>query len=172
MLTDAAQDLVACHITAPSKAQTEEAILLGVKRSIELGWCEIQNAGSRYSEIEVLQDFYSAGKIKLRIYNAVYGPGPDAERFLREGATINSYGRRFTMRTIKVILDGALGSRSAALLEPYSDGDTSGFLTAKEADLFPMFEEALRRGIQIATHAIGDRANDPDASDKIENCLT
>jgi predicted amidohydrolase YtcJ len=63
------------------------------------------------------------------------------------------------MRTIKVILDGALGSRSAALLEPYSDADTSGFLTAKEADLLPMFEEALRRGIQIATHAIGDRAN-------------
>jgi predicted amidohydrolase YtcJ len=159
MLTDAAQDLVACHITPPSKAQTEEAILLGVKRSIELGWCEIQNAGSRYSEIEILQDFYSAGKIKLRIYNAVYGPGPDADRFFREGPTINAHDRRFTTRTIKVILDGALGSRSAALLEAYSDADTSGFLTAKEADLFPMFEEALRRGIQIATHAIGDRAN-------------
>jgi predicted amidohydrolase YtcJ len=123
MLTDAAQDLVACHITAPSKAQTEEAILLGVKRSIELGWCEIQNAGSRYSEIEALQDFYSAGKIKLRIHNAVYGPGPDADRFFREGPTINAHDHRFTTRTIKVILDGALG------------------------------------GIQIATHAIGDRAN-------------
>jgi len=59
-----------------------------------------------------------------------------------------------------VIFDGALGSRGAALLAPYSDkGDTSGFLTQKPEELRPMFEEALRRGIQIETHAIGDRAN-------------
>ncbi len=67
---------------------------------------------------------------------------------------------RFTQRTIKVVFDGALGSRGAALLKPYSDApDTSGFFTTKESDLRPLFEEALRRGIQIQTHAIGDRAN-------------
>jgi len=59
-----------------------------------------------------------------------------------------------------VVFDGALGSRGAALLQPYSDApDTSGYLTQKEAELQPIFEEALRRGIQIETHAIGDRAN-------------
>ena len=56
--------------------------------------------------------------------------------------------------------DGALGSRGAALLAPYSDkADTSGFLTQKPEELRPMFEEALRHGIQVETHAIGDRAN-------------
>jgi len=59
-----------------------------------------------------------------------------------------------------VIFDGALGSRGAALLKPYSDApETSGYLTEKPEDLKPMFEEALRRGIQVETHAIGDRAN-------------
>src|SRR5207302_11373194 len=86
--------------------------------------------------------------------------GEDAQRFLREGPTIDAFDHRFTQRTIKVIFDGALGSRGAALLKTYSDApETSGFLTEKESDLKPMFEEALRRGIQVETHAIGDRSN-------------
>jgi predicted amidohydrolase YtcJ len=68
------------------------------------------------------------GRAKLRIYNSVSGTGESSRRLLAEGAT---FGERFTMRTIKVVFDGALGSRGAALLEPYSDADTSGFLTAK-----------------------------------------
>jgi predicted amidohydrolase YtcJ len=96
----------------------------------------------------------------LRLVNCIYGPGPDAQRFLREGPTLNAYDHHFTQRTIKVIFDGALGSRGAALLKPYSDQpDTSGYFTEKPEELRPMFEEALRRGIQVETHAIGDRAN-------------
>ena len=81
--------------------------------------------------------------MKLRIYNAVSGPGEPAERLLKEGAVI---GDRFTQRTIKCYADGALGSRGAALLEKYSDADTSGFLKNKEEDLLPLFERALRAG--------------------------
>jgi predicted amidohydrolase YtcJ len=103
---------------------------------------------------------FDAGKVKLRFVNCIYGPGTDAERFVKEGATINAYDHHFTQRTIKVIFDGALGSRGAALLKPYNDSpDSSGFLTEKPEELRPMFEEALRRGIQVETHAIGDRAN-------------
>src|SRR5438552_8153664 len=73
---------------------------------------------------------------------------------------VNAYDHRFTQRTIKVIFDGALGSRGAALLKPYSDApETSGYLTEKPEELRPIFEEALRCGIQVETHAIGDRAN-------------
>ena len=65
---------------------------------------------------------------------------------MREGPIIGAYGNRFNVRTIKAYADGSLGSRSAALLEPYSDApDTSGFLTVKEEDLLPMLEEALRK---------------------------
>ena len=125
-----------------------------------LGWCEIQNAGSDKEDIKLIKKAFADGKIKIRFFNAVYGPGEDAQNLLAAGPTIDAFNHHFTQRTIKIIFDGALGSRGAALLKPYNDApDTSGFLTEKPEELRPMFEEALRRGIQIETHAIGDRAN-------------
>src|SRR6266568_3640291 len=160
MLLDNAMDLVAKNIPPPSEAERERALLLGIKREIELGWCQIQNAGSELSDQEIIRRAYAAGKVKLRMVNAAYGPGEAANALLKNGATLNAFDHRFTQRTIKVIFDGALGSRGAALLAPYSDKpDSSGFLTQKPEELRPMFEEALRRGIQVETHAIGDRAN-------------
>ncbi len=159
MLLDNAKELVEKKIPQPTAEENARALVLGAERSLALGWCEIQNAGSQLPELELLKKLYGDGKLKLRIYNAVYGPGPAAERLLKEGPILDGYQSRFTTRTIKVVLDGSLGSRSAALLEPYSDADTSGFLTEKEENLRPMLKEALRRGIQVETHAIGDRAN-------------
>jgi predicted amidohydrolase YtcJ len=73
---------------------------------------------------------------------------------------IGAFNNRLNVRAIKAVSDGALGSRGAALLAPYSDApDSSGFLRVKEAELLPMLEEALRKGIQVETHAIGDYAN-------------
>lgn len=160
MLLDNAMDLVGKNIPKPTEAEREQALLLGIEREIKLGWCEIQNAGSHKDEVDLIRKQYADGKIKIRMINAVYGPGADAQWFLKEGSTINAYDHHFKQRTIKVIFDGALGSRGAALLKPYNDApNTSGYLTEKPEDLKPMFEEALRRGIQVETHAIGDRAN-------------
>ena len=160
MLLDKAQDLVAKNIPKATQAEREEALLRGIDREVKLGWCEIQNAGSHKEDIDLIRQAFAAGKIKIRFVNAVYGPGQDAQNFLREGSTINAFDHHFTQRTIKVLFDGALGSRGAALLKPYSDAaDTSGFLREKPEDLVPMFKEALRRGIQVETHAIGDRGN-------------
>lgn len=160
MLLDHAQELVEEKIPAPTAVERGEALLTGINREIGLGWCEIQNAGSRYDDVDLIKKAFAAGKIKIRFVNAIYGPGDDARNFLKEGATLNVFDHHFTQRTIKVIFDGALGSRGAALLAPYSDApESSGFFREKEEDLRPMFEEALRRGIQVETHAIGDRAN-------------
>jgi predicted amidohydrolase YtcJ len=160
MLLDNAQDLVEKKIPGPTEEERAQALLAGINREIELGWCEIQNAGSRKPDVDLIRKQYADGKIKIRMVNAVFGPGPDAHSFLNEGATIDAYNHHFTQRTIKVIFDGALGSRGAALLKPYNDApETAGYLTEKPEELRPMFEEALRRGIQVETHAIGDRAN-------------
>ena len=160
MLLDNAMDLVEKDIPKPTEAEREQALLLGIEREIKLGWCEIQNAGSHKDEVDLIRKQYADGKIKMRMINAVYGPGAEAQSFLQEGSTINAYDHRFTQRTIKVMFDGALGSRGAALLKPYNDApNSSGYLTEKPEELKPMFEEALRRGIQVETHAIGDRAN-------------
>jgi predicted amidohydrolase YtcJ len=160
MLLDNAQEIVSHHIPPPTEADSERAALLAVKRSLALGWCELQDAGGTYQEVSRFRKLDREGKIKLRIYKAVYGPTENSRKLLDEGASIGEFDGRFTLRTIKVVLDGALGSRGAALLEPYTDApETSGFLTAKPEELRPMFVEALKRGIQVETHAIGDRAN-------------
>jgi hypothetical protein len=159
MLLDHAQDLVRKNIPQPTEADRREAFVVGVKRELSLGWCQIQNAGGNLDDLPPIREALGAGQCKIRVYNAVYGPGPAAAT-LKDGPVLNQFDHHFTQRTIKVVFDGALGSRGAALLEPYADApETSGYLTQKESELEPMLEEALRKGIQVETHAIGDRAN-------------
>ena len=160
MLLDSAQGLVRRHVPAASAADAERAIVLGATRNVNLGWTQIQDAGGTYQDVELYKKLYGEGKIKLRVYKAVHGPGPSADRVLAGGAVVNAFGNRFNARAIKVVSDGALGSRGAALLQPYSDAaNTSGFLTVKREELAPMLELALKNGIQVETHAIGDYAN-------------
>ena len=159
MFLDAAQSLISRKIPSGNQGSLEEAIVSGARRSVELGWTQIQDAGGNYVDANLMKKLYGEGKIKLRIYKALHGPNVNATKLIKEGATIGAFDNRFTMRTIKVVMDGALGSKGAWLLEKYSDYDTTGFTTVKEEELMPMLVEALKNGIQVETHAIGDRAN-------------
>ncbi len=157
MLLDNAKELVTKHVPAPTPADYEQALLLGAKRSLELGWTQIQDAGTAWRDIEILKRLYEQSKIKLRVYAAVVFS--EAGRLLRKGPDIGLYDHRLTIRGIKIVSDGALGSKGAALLENYNDHDTNGLLTYKQEQVLPILRDALRKGIQIETHAIGDRAN-------------
>ena len=159
MLLDRAEGLVQRLIPGPTKDDNERALILADQRSLALGWTQVQDAGVGYDQIEIVKRLYEAGKLKIRLYEAVSGPGPNAQRLLKEGPTIGLYDGRLTVRDIKLVIDGALGSKGAALLENYADHDTNGFLTQKEEQVVPLLKEALKKGIQIETHAIGDRAN-------------
>ncbi len=159
MVLDNAQNLLLAVIPAPTADEVSRSIVTGANRSVALGWCQIQNAGSSPEEAQQIASLVRSGQVKLRIYNAISGPTPGATSLIEKGATIDPSNPRFTQRTIKVHFDGALGSKGAALLEKYSDYDTSGFVTLNEDQLMPMFVGALRAGIQVETHAIGDRAN-------------
>jgi predicted amidohydrolase YtcJ len=159
MLVDRAQTLVAKNVPPATPAETEQALITADKRSLSLGWTQVQDAGVGYDQIELVKKLYAEGKLKIRLYEAIRGPGPDAQRLLREGPQIGLYDGKLTIRTIKVSIDGALGSKGAALLENYADHDTNGLLLYNEGQVSSMFEQALKKGIQIETHAIGDRAN-------------
>src|ERR1043166_5279171 len=170
MLLDNAQGLVRRQVPPSAEGNDEQAAILADKRSIGLGWTQVQDPGGSYRDVDLYKKLYGEGKLKIRIYKAVYGPGPEAARLLKEGPIIEAFDNRFNVRAIKVVSDGALGSRGAALLEPYSDvpeikaSDGSmqrnvGFLRVKDEDLLPMLKEALQKGIQVETHAIGDWAN-------------
>ena len=171
MLLDAAQGLVRRHVPATTPADVERAIVLGVNRDVSLGWTQVQDPGGDYAEVDLYKKLYAAGQIKLRIYKALSAPGLAAQRLFQDGPIIGGYGNRLTVRSIKLYGDGSLGSRSAALLAPYADKpDTSGFLTIKEETLQPILQQALRTGIQVETHAIGDRGN-RFIIDEYENAL-
>jgi predicted amidohydrolase YtcJ len=160
MLIDHAQALVRKLVPPITPTEAEQNLLLGVRRELSLGWTEVQIAGNSWSEVELLRKLYGENKIAIRIYDAVDGPGPDADRLLEQGPRVGEFAGRFTVRAIKIHYDGALGSRGAALLEPYSDApETSGFLTGKDDEIWSLLSAALRRGLQVETHAIGDRAN-------------
>jgi predicted amidohydrolase YtcJ len=160
MLIDHAQGLVGRLVPPPTEAEREQAILLGVEREVRLGWTEIQDAHGTWAEVDRIRRLYRDGRIRIRIVKNITGPGADADRLIAQGPVLGEFGGRFTVRTIKVVMDGALGSRGAALLAPYADDSTtSGLITTDTVALKPMLAAALRNGIQVATHSIGDRGN-------------
>jgi predicted amidohydrolase YtcJ len=159
MLLDRAQSLVSRHTPSSTNADLEQALILADKRSVSLGWTQVHDAGVSWTQVEMVKKLFSEKKLRIRLYEAIRGPGADVQRLLREGPQVGLYDGRLTIRTIKVTIDGALGSKGAALLEPYADHDTAGFLTQKEEEALPMLQDALRKGIQVEVHAIGDRAN-------------
>jgi len=160
MLIDRAQGLVARHVPPPTEADLDSAIVIGARKSAEWGWTQVQDAGSDWGTVGRMRRLYADGRLKLRVYEAIRGPGPDADSLLAIGPAEREFDGRLTVRTIKVAIDGALGSRGAALLEPYSDDrSTRGLITTDTAAFSVMLTRALERGIQVETHAIGDRGN-------------
>lgn len=160
MLIDGAMGLLGRVIPAPTSAMEDSAYVIGARRSVGLGWTQVQDAGVSWRDAARIRRLYGQGLIKIRTYQAIGGPGPDADSLLAHGASVGEFGGRYTLRTIKVVVDGALGSRGALLLEPYSDDPTThGLLTTDTAALRPMLVAALEKGIQVETHAIGDAGN-------------
>lgn len=160
MLIDAAQGLVRRHVPGETEEQRENAVVVGADRYVRLGWTQLQDAGGSWPEVARLRRLFSEGRVQLRVYKALHGPSESADSLLASGPLVGEFDGRLTIRTIKVVMDGALGSRGALLLEPYSDDPGRyGLLTTDLDRLRPMMAEALRKGIQVEAHAIGDSAN-------------
>lgn len=160
MLIDAAQTLVMRLVPPATEEETAKALAFGAAREVQLGWTQVHTMGSDTQEVALLRQLMRERKITLRVYAAVSGPGPSADRLLANGATLGEPDGQLTVRGIKCYIDGALGSRGAALLEPYSDAPGSrGLFVNTEEALLPLFIAALKKGLQVETHAIGDAGN-------------
>ena len=160
ILVDNAMDLVWRQVPPETDELLARHLEAGAGSYVRLGWTEMQYAGTSWRAIDQLCRLYAAGKVQLRVYAAIGGPGEDAEKLLAAGRDYKSCDPRLTVRTIKLFMDGALGSRGAALDEPYSDspGNRGLYVTPPE-EILRIATAALRRGIQVETHAIGDRGN-------------
>ncbi len=157
LLVDAAEQLVAGLMPQADPAALREAYRAGFRVEAEYGWTGIHFMSAPWRDIPLLEQMAEAGEAPLRVYNSVTPDG--AEALFASGPRSVADGRVIT-RAVKYYADGALGSRGAALFAPYADRpDTTGLMQIGEQEIVPLYQQALRSGIQIATHAIGDRGN-------------
>ncbi len=161
MLIDNAMRLVQDLKPKLSPARKESAYIKASEVYAAYGWTGIQSMSVDANDIALIERLSDEGKLKIRVYNSV--DLKDADTLLKniaENGPQMSKSGRITTRGLKFYIDGALGSRGAALLAPYDDdpGNTGLFQVKKET-IMPIFEQSLRDGVQISTHAIGDRAN-------------
>ena len=157
MLIDKATSLVEKLIPKTTKQEDKRDLKAGIDRNVSLGWTQVQIAGGTFSDIEILEEIKKEGNLLQRVYFAV-SAGKPAETLLKLGPKLDPENM-LTVRGIKLYADGALGSRGAALLEKYEDQDTTGLLIFTKEETLPVLEKALKKGIQIQTHAIGDKGN-------------
>jgi predicted amidohydrolase YtcJ len=156
ILVDHAMQLVSAKVPPLTDEQRQARLRAAVQHCVELGLTSMHDAGTELATFKLLQQWDSTGALPLRIYamadgsarHAVY-PDPGSVR-----------GRLLTLRAVKFYMDGALGSRGAALHAPYSDEPTQkGLLLTEPAEMERRAKSFMERGYQVAVHAIGDRAN-------------
>jgi predicted amidohydrolase YtcJ len=166
VFVDNAKNLIERSIPAPTRADNRKAILAAIAEANRWGLTGVHDAGESAATIGIFEELARAGNHKLRNYVMLSDPGePDSARTLRNpyiarGPQSALYDGHLWIRAIKLYADGALGSRGAALLAPYSDEPTnSGLLVSKPEHILAWAEAALRLGFQVNVHAIGDRGN-------------
>ena len=157
LLVDMAMNLIADLIPKLSRDNDKQAFLEGINRNVSLGWTQIHVPGGTFEDIAILNEIKSENNLLQRVYFMV-SDGEPADRLLEMGPIIDPENF-LTVRAIKMYADGALGSRGAALLEKYSDYDGKGVFIFLEEETKPRLSKALKKGIQIGTHAIGDHGN-------------
>lgn len=160
IFNERAQSLIAQHIPDNTTETDEQALELAIAASLRNGITSFHDAGASRENIQLFKKFRDENKLNTRLY--VMLTGFDSEliyEYFRKGPEIDSSGL-LTIRAIKLNCDGALGSRGAWLLEPYSDRpDFSGMPTLSMDTVLKISREGLKYGFQVCSHAIGDRAN-------------
>lgn len=160
VLIDRAQGLVTSKLPPPTLRQIQEGLARAAQECVRLGLTGVHDAGVSMEIINAYKELIAENKLPLRIYAMIRGPSSTLDEYLKRGPEVDFGGGRLTVRSIKMGIDGALGSRGAALLEPYSDEPGNrGLVLAAPSQLAQVSERALERGFQVNTHAIGDRGN-------------
>ncbi|MCC6340573.1 MAG: amidohydrolase [Bryobacterales bacterium] len=157
ILIDRARGLVTGKIPPPGMEQVKARILRGTRECARLGLTGVHDAGAGERELAAYHALAAQGELPVRVYAMIRGAGRLWEEYLKKGPELGDY---LTVRGIKLVADGALGSRGAALKEPYTDEPGNrGLLILTEEDIERVAKQAVARGFQVSTHAIGDRAN-------------
>ncbi|MEV5540376.1 amidohydrolase [Saccharopolyspora shandongensis] len=155
---DAAQDLVEQHLPKPTVDDLKQNFLAAQRKLNEVGLTSVSDAGTSAAELAVLHQLAGSGELTIRTNSFLTY---DAFRELGAKARTDSVaGDMLRVRTVKLYIDGALGSHGAAMLQPYEDDPgNSGLPQLDAAELRNRVSQVMRDGFQVATHAIGDAGN-------------
>lgn len=157
ILVDRAQGLVRARIPPPTFAQIKRQLELAARECARLGLTGVHDAGVSRDDLQAYRELIREEKFPLRVWAMIGGDGPLWREFAERGPEVGDF---LTVRSIKLMADGALGSRGAALWQPYSDDKSnSGLLITSREDIERIARVAAAKGFQVCTHAIGDRAN-------------
>lgn len=157
VLVDRAQALVTRKIPNLTQEQVKRRLEIAARKASSLGLTGVHDAGIGIPERNAYRELIAEGKLPLRVYAMIGGTGELWQEVSRTGPVM---GDLLTIRAVKLYADGALGSRGAALWQPYTDDkSTNGLLVTTKETLEDQVQEVASKGFQVCTHAIGDRAN-------------
>ncbi|MCF8452044.1 MAG: amidohydrolase [Pedobacter sp.] len=157
ILVDNAQGAVYAKIPDQTEGQIKGSLLDAQKNCFAAGLTTVTDCGISHHLIPVITELQESNKLKIRIYGMLHDDKENYDFLFKNGAIKTD---RLNVRSFKVYMDGALGSRGACLLEPYSDKPGySGFLLSDKKHFAEVAQKIADAGFQMNTHAIGDSAN-------------
>lgn len=159
VFVDNAADLILGKIPEDSDADIERRLSNAMERCVAAGLTQVHDAGVGAQELAIYERLRREDRMPLRIWAMLQGPEPWLRETLARGIVLSPDGM-LTARSVKMYADGALGSRGAWLLAPYSDRPETCGLPVNPPDYLERIARlCAERGFQACTHAIGDRAN-------------
>ncbi len=160
VFVDGATELVGRKVPAPTMPEKAAALDTALAEMASVGLTGVGDAGIDADNYRLYRQYADARKLTARIYAMIHDTGEAFDTISKEGPLIG-YGNGFlTVRAVKLFADGALGSRGAAMLQPYADDPHNrGLLFMPPATMTAKIDKAFGKGYQVAIHAIGDRAN-------------
>ena len=160
VFVDNAQSLLQRAIPPATRAQTKDAIRAAIVEMHRWGLTGVHDAGASATVLDLYEELGREKALDIRLYAMVSDDAPTVDAWFKRGPQSGMYDGMLWVRSIKLYQDGALGSRGAALLEPYSDAPgITGLLVSAPEHIRDVATRALRAGFQVNTHAIGDRGN-------------
>jgi len=141
-------------------ARDRKVLELASQEVLSKGITSFQDAGSSLGTVDLMKRMVDEGRIGVRLWVMLRQPNQTLAPNLAKYRMVDYAGGHLTVRAIKHSIDGALGSRGAWLLEPYSDApDSTGLNTTSAETIRETAKLAIEHGYQMCVHAIGDRAN-------------
>ena len=159
ILIDNAMNIINQVLPLPSAEELAAALDAATTHLLSLGITSTHDAGVSANENRFYTDLAQQKKLAVRLYGMISSTDPELGSILASGPTVDD-NDLYSVKSVKVYTDGALGSRGAAMLEPYQDRpDHSGLLLTSQQQLRSIFNAAIKANFQVAIHAIGDKGN-------------